>query len=118
RSNFDAASKQYLSGKYSSWRNDRVGILNNAFVYTCIHGHISAAQFLLEKGAQINAIPGGFDYSGTGLHYAAYSGQRAMVEFLLREGADAKLKDTKIGETAAGWAEAGGHLEIKNLLKQ
>jgi len=118
RSNFDAAGKQYLSQKYSSWNNDRQGILNNAFVYACMHGHIPASQFLLEEGAQVNAIAGGFDYSGTGLHYAAYNGQRAMVEFLLGEGADGKIKDTKIGETAAGWAQAGNHLDIKEYLEQ
>jgi hypothetical protein len=36
-----------------------------------MHGHIDAARLPLEKGAEINVIPGGFDYAGTGLHYAA-----------------------------------------------
>jgi ABC-type spermidine/putrescine transport system permease subunit I len=66
----------------------RQGIVNNAFVYACMHGHIDAAKLLLEKGAEINIVPGGFDYAGTGLHYAALNGHRAMVEFLLQQGAD------------------------------
>ncbi|HEX5964550.1 MAG TPA: ankyrin repeat domain-containing protein, partial [Pyrinomonadaceae bacterium] len=71
---------------------------------------------LLEKGAEINVIPGGFDYAGTGLHYAALNGHRSMIEFLLAHGADRNIKDTKVSSTAAGWAEHGGHLEIRDLL--
>jgi ankyrin repeat protein len=100
-------------GAGRSWKNDRQGILNNAFLYACMHGHIPAAKLLLEKGAQVNAIPGGFDFAGTGLHYAALNGHQDMVEFLLHEGADVRIKDTKVGGTAAGWAEYGGHPAIK-----
>jgi ankyrin repeat protein len=82
-----------------------------------MHGHIDAAKLLLEKGAEINDVPGGFDYAGTGLHYAALNGHRAMVEFLLDHGADRDVKDTKVGSTAAGWAEYGGHPELLDLLR-
>jgi ankyrin repeat protein len=82
-----------------------------------MHGHIDAAKLLLEKGAEINVIPGGFDYAGTGLHYAALNGHMAMVEFLLQHGADRNVKDTKVKATAAGWAEHGGHLELRDLLQ-
>ena len=99
-----------------SWSRDRQGIINNAFVYACMHGHIDAAKLLLEKGAEINAIPDGFDYAGTGLHYAALNGHRSMVEFLLAQGADRTIKDTKVNSTPAGWAEHGGHTELAVLL--
>jgi uncharacterized protein len=99
-----------------SWPPDQQGIVNNAFVFACMHGHIDAAKLLLEKGAEINAIPDGFDFAGTGLHYAALNGHRPMVEFLLAHGADRNIKDTKVGSTAAGWAEHGGHPEILDLL--
>src|SRR5262245_34030297 len=62
------------------WSQDQQGIINNAFVYACMHGHIDAAKLLLEKGAEINTIPDGFDYAGTGLHYAALNGHRPMSE--------------------------------------
>jgi ankyrin repeat protein len=78
--------------------------------------HIDAAKLLLEKAAEINVVPGGFDYAGTGLHYAALNGHRAMVEFLLDHGADRHVKDTKVGSTAAGWAEYGKHPELLDLL--
>ncbi|HEX7333126.1 MAG TPA: ankyrin repeat domain-containing protein [Pyrinomonadaceae bacterium] len=116
QSNQDAAGKQSLSDRVNAWSQDQQGIINNAFVYACMHGHIDAAQLLLNKGAEINAIPGGFDYAGTGLHYAAFNGHRAMVEFLLNHGADRNVKDTKVGSTASGWADYGGHPELCDLL--
>src|ERR1044072_5840158 len=82
-SNHPPKGKNSLSDRVNAWSQDRQGIVNNAFVYACMHGHIDAAKLLLEKGAEINAIPGGFDFAGTGLHYAALNGHRSMVEFLL-----------------------------------
>ena len=116
-SNHPPKGKQTLSDEINAWSQDRQGIINNAFVYACMHGHIDAAKLLLEKGAEINAIPGGFDYAGTGLHYAALNGHRPMVQFLLERGADRTIKDTKVSSTAAGWAEHGGHTELLDLLR-
>jgi ankyrin repeat protein len=95
---------------------NRQDILNNAFVYACAHGRLEAAKLLLEKGAEINSIPPGFDYAGTALHNAALHGQREMVEFLLEKGADPNIKDTKVNNTAAGWADYGGHAEVRDYL--
>ena len=81
-----------------------------------MHGHIDAAKLLLDHSAEINVIPGGFDYAGTGLHYAAMNGHRSMVEFLLAHGADRNVKDTKVGSNAAGWADYGGHPDLRDLL--
>jgi uncharacterized protein len=115
-SNHKGAGRQALVDRVNSWSQDRQGIINNAFVYACMHGHIDAAQLLIDKGAEINAVPGGFDFAGTGLHYAALNGHRAMVEYLLNHGADPNVKDDKVGSTAAGWADYGGHPEIRDLL--
>lgn len=117
RSNHDEAGKKSLADRVNSWSQDRQGIVNNAFVFACMHCHIDASKLLMEKGAEINAIPGGFDYAGTGLHYAALNGHRAMVEFLIANGADPNVKDTKVGSTPAGWAEYGGHPELLELLR-
>jgi len=116
QSNQRIAGKQSLSDRVNSWCQDQQGIVNNAFVYACMHGHIDAAQLLLDKHAEINAIAGGFDYAGTGLHYAALNGHRAMVEFLLNHGADRNVKDTKVYSTPAGWAEHGGYPDLRDLL--
>src|SRR5262245_44538488 len=115
-SNHDVAGKRSLADRVKSWSQDRQGIINNAFVYACMHNQLDAAKLLLKKGAQIDEIPGGFDYAGTGLHYAALNGHRAMVEFLLERGADPSIKDPKVGSTAAGWAEYGNQTEIAQYL--
>lgn len=104
-------------GERLQWSQDQRAIVNNAFVFACMHGHIDAAKTLLEKGAEINVIPGGFDFAGTGLHYAALNGHRPMVEYLLAHGADRNIKDTKVSSTAAGWAEHGGHNDLLDLLR-
>lgn len=116
-SNHPPKGKLSLYDRVNAWSQDRQGIINNAFVYACMHGHIDAAQLLLDKGAQINVVPGGFDYAGTGLHYAALNGHRPMIEFLLSHGADKTVTDTKVGSTAAGWAEHGKHPELLDLLR-
>ena len=118
KSNLNRAIKDELQAKVAGWSDDAQDVINNAFIYACNLNQIEAARLLLDKGAQIDAIPPGFDYSGTGLHYAAHNGHRALVEFLIERGADVNIKDTKVGGTPAGWAEHGGHPEIKNYLEQ
>ncbi len=98
------------------WSQDPQDIIDNAFIYACMSGEIDAAAQLLHHGARINAIPLGFDYAGTGLHYAAMCGHRSLVEYLLAGGADPTIKDNKVSSTPAGWADHGGHPEIKKLL--
>jgi ankyrin repeat protein len=41
-----------------------------------------------------------------------------MVDFLVEQGADVRIKDTKVGQTPAGWADHGGHPEIKDRLRE
>jgi ankyrin repeat protein len=118
KSNLNCEIKEVLEAKATQWSDDPQEIINNAFVYACMHGHIDAARLLLKKGAQINAIPPGFDYSGTGLHYAALNGHRAMAEFLIDQGANVNVRDSKVNSTPAGWADHGGHSELKQYLDQ
>jgi len=118
KSNLNCQIKDELQEKVAQWSNDPQDIINNAFVYACMHNHIDAASLLLKKGAQIDAIPPGFDYSGTGLHYAALNGHRRMVEFLIQQGAKVNVRDTKVNSTPAGWADHGGHAELTHYLDQ
>jgi uncharacterized protein len=118
KSSLPSKIKSELQAKISRWTNDRSEIVNNAFVYACMGNHIEAAKLLLHKGAEIDAIPPGFDYSGTGLHYAALHGHRPMVEFLIAQGANFNVRDTKVHNTPAGWADFGGHAELKAYLDQ
>jgi ankyrin repeat protein len=118
KSNLNCRIKDELQAKVAQWSEDPQDIMNNAFIYACMHNHIDAASLLLKKGAQINVIPPGFDYSGTGLHYAAHNGHRGMVEFLIQQGAKVNVRDSKVNSTPAGWAEHGGHAELKQYLDQ
>lgn len=117
-SNLNCKIKEELQAKIAGWSNNPPDIINNAFVYACMHNRIEAAKLLLQKGAQVDAIPPGFDYSGSGLHYAALNGHREMLDFLIAQGARANVRDTKVGGTPAGWAEYGDHAELKNHLDQ
>jgi ankyrin repeat protein len=98
------------------WDDHARDIINNAFAYACMHNRIEAARLLLQKGADINAIPRGFHYPGTGLHHAAAHGHRPMVEFLVEQGADPNAKDRERGGSPAGWAAYGGHIELSSFL--
>src|SRR6266481_1808728 len=117
-SNLPAQIKEELQAKIEAWSNESQNIINNAFIYACMHNRIDAAKLLLDKGAEINTIPPGFDYAGTGLHNAAVNGHRAMVEFLIESGADANIRDEENRGSAAGWAAYGGHQELSDYLEQ
>jgi uncharacterized protein len=118
KSNLAGPIKAELQAKVAQWSADPQHIINNALIYACMHDQIDAARLLLQKGAEIDAIPPGFDYAGTGLHYAALNGHQPMVEFLIQRGATASIKDTKVQSTPAGWAEYGGHPEIRDYLDE
>ena len=117
-SNWPNKQKEQMSQRIAGWSCDSQDIVNNALIYACMHNHVAAASLLLEKGAEINAIPPGFDYSGTGLHYAALNGHREMVDFLLEHGANPNAKDLKVNQPPSGWADYGGHKDLSNYLEQ
>jgi hypothetical protein len=52
----------------------------------------------------------------TAIQLAAQSGQRDAVTALLELGADALIVDALHGGTALGWARAGGHEELADVL--
>lgn len=117
-SNLAKPIKHELQAKIDGWSNDSKDIVNNAFIYACMHNRLEVVNLLLEKGAEINTIPPGFDFAGTGLHYAALKGHRTIVDFLLENGADPNVKDTKVNNSPAGWANYGGYKELGNYLEQ
>jgi ankyrin repeat protein len=54
----------------------------------------------------------------TPLHYAAFGGHRAVVQYLVQQGADINATDAQFNATPAGWAieyirELGGFLSIE-----
>jgi ankyrin repeat protein len=93
-------------------------IINNALVYAAAWGQKEPAGELLARGAEINAIPPGFDFAGTPLHYAALNNQREMVDWLLDRGADPGIRDPKVENTADGWADYAHHSELADYLRR
>jgi uncharacterized protein len=99
-------------------RRDPRQIVGNALVYAAAWGRAEAMEYLLDRGAEIDFIPAGFDYSGTALHYAAFEGQRDIVDRLLGLGADPAIRDTKIDKLAEDWAEHAGHADLAEHLRR
>lgn len=73
---------------------------------------IEIVRMLLGRGAQPNAKS---QSGSTPLHTAAFTGDRATLDLLLRHGADAAIKN-KDGKIAADVARERGHQEIADLL--
>src|SRR6266576_2446638 len=53
-SNLSCKIREELQTKIAHWSHDRQSIINNAFIYACMHNHVDAAQLLLQKGAEVN----------------------------------------------------------------
>jgi hypothetical protein len=99
-------------------RHDRQEIVNNALVYAAVWGQQETMQELLNRGAEVNAIPAGFDFAGTPLHNASLRGRRDTVDWLLQHGADPAVRDAKIDKLPEDWAAHDGHADLAAYLKQ
>ncbi|REE55326.1 ankyrin repeat protein [Paenibacillus taihuensis] len=94
-------------------------LLQQALIYACIGGSAETAAFLLDRGADVNAIPRGFDATGgAALHWAAASGNAALVELLASRGADLAARDRRYNSAPAGWANHFKQAETEALLKR
>ena len=65
-------------------------------------GNAAAVALLLERGADVNA----FGERATALHEAAWRNDTALVDLLLRAGADRTLRDRQFGAHALGLGRA------------
>jgi len=65
-SNFDQTGRQHLADRVKEWSQDRQASSTTPLSTHACHGHIEAAELLLKHGAEINVVPGGFDYAGNG----------------------------------------------------
>jgi FOG: Ankyrin repeat len=77
-------------------------------------GYDDEIQFLVERGADVNARPATF--RTTALMVASYKGNESTVRLLLSHGSDPNA--IVEGETALSYAKQKGHLEIVQLLRQ
>lgn len=91
--------------------------MEQALVYAVLGGSVEAAAYLLDRGADINAQPSGFDVRATPLHWATGRKVTMMVQFLVERGADLSAIDPRYGATPLGWAEHFKRQEMVELLK-
>lgn len=81
--------------------------------YYAAQGNVEMVKGILEAFPEmINARSGPRDW--TPLHFAASSGQTAVVQHLLEAGADPAAEDQE-GNTALDYANQNGHVEVGNL---
>lgn len=91
-------------------------LLEQALIYAVINDKVECAAYLLDQGADLCAMPSGFHFLGTPLHWAAGCDSTTMVEMLVHRGADIHGKTPKDNKTpldiAIGWKKE----EIVQLL--
>ncbi|MEM7128736.1 MAG: sigma-70 family RNA polymerase sigma factor [Chloroflexota bacterium] len=93
-------------------QDEATGLLEEAFAYACLAGHIGVAQFLLRRGVDINSMPMDEHSKRTGLHWAVSNNHAEMVRFLIEQGADLTIQDEVYQSTPLGWAK---HQELKEM---
>lgn len=92
-------------------------VLGLALVVASMRGHLAAADWLLARGADVNARPP-FDHYATPLHWAALNGHTDVAKLLVSRGADRNAHDRSFDATAEGWADHNGHAALAELLRE
>ena len=90
-------------------------VLGRALAWAVQNGEYPVADYLLERGADINTRWGTHEPASM-LHENAFAGRREQVEYLLSKGIDTTILDVSYGSDAAGWALFAGHEDIAALI--
>jgi ankyrin repeat protein len=83
-----------------------------ALIDAAERGNAAGVQLLARIGYDVNAR-----HRQAALHVAAYAGDRAVCELLLRLGAEPAVRDTSFDATPAGWAAHAHHDELAAWLE-
>jgi hypothetical protein len=81
-------------------------ILDTAFAWSVINRHFDVADFLLERGADINTRWNSHEPASI-LHHLVFYGSYEAMRFLIDRGIDMTIKDYRWKSTAQGWALYG-----------
>ena len=79
-------------------------------------GNLPAVQWLLERGADANALWAHWDADVTPLHLAVMMGHTEVAGLLVAAGADPGIRDSKHDADAIGWADYFGRRDMVELL--
>ena len=95
-------------------------VVDEALHYAVYNSGREAIDFLLEKGANIDALVGGFwqwDWGSTALHKAVDTEDVELIRYLLEKGADTTIGDARWSETPYDWAGYYENDAMREVLK-
>ena len=78
-------------------------VLDTAFAWSVINGHLDVAEFLLEHGADINTTWSSHEPASI-LHELVFHANYESMQFLIDHGIDMTIRDYRWNGTARGWA--------------
>ena len=81
----DVAALERLAAEGASLDDPEPDSSTTPLAWTALHGHVAAAKWLLDNGAEVNALNAD---GSTALHSAAFMGQAEIVQLMLERGAD------------------------------
>ena len=101
--NLPQARKELPSGVPSAQR-----VLDSAFAFAVINRHFDVADFLLERGADINTTWSSHEPASI-LHELVFHDNYESMQFLIDRGIDMSITDYRWNSTARGWAQYGAN---------
>jgi hypothetical protein len=81
-------------------------VLDTAFAWSVINRHFDVADFLLERGADINTTWNSHEPASV-LHHLVFEDNYESMRFLIDRGIDMTIRDYRWNSTAQGWALYG-----------
>lgn len=78
--------------------------MKNAFVWACGYGRTEVAEFLLDRGIEVDARFQSHGRGHTALHLAGYHAHLEIARILIRRGASIDVTDETWGTTPLVWA--------------
>ena len=86
-------------------------VLDTAFAFAVINRHFDVADFLLERGANINTNWNSHEPASILHHLVFLPDPYESIRFLVDRGIDLQITDYRWNSTAAGWARFGNNDE-------
>ncbi|MEX2382158.1 MAG: ankyrin repeat domain-containing protein [Opitutales bacterium] len=88
------------------------------FVHAVCRKDWRSAEWLLTRGADIDALAEVYQCPATALHFAIESAPNERVQWLLDQDADTSIPDGKFHNDALGWARFFGKQELIALIEE